>query len=73
MPAKPLSEDEKAVVRDLIARHGGRLAVRPNEKAILIGERAFFNFISEWTDIVVGSCEQAVNRKISEELARYEK
>lgn len=73
MQAKTLSDDEKAVVRDLVARHGGKLAFRPNESAVLFGERAFWDFMSEWTALVAAACQSAVNRKIDEEISNYEK
>jgi len=65
--SKPLSEDERTVALRMFASNRGQKAFRPDEKALIIGERDFWSFMADWTELVVLACEEAVNRKIGDQ------
>lgn len=68
MKIKFMSDSERAVALDMFLRKGGKTALRPHEKALLIGEKDFYEFMSEWTDIVVLSCAAAMDKQTQPEL-----
>lgn len=60
---KPLSDQERFVVTDMLKRHNGKIAVRPHEEALLIGRDDFWAFMAEWTSLVVRACREVVDRE----------
>lgn len=59
----PLSAQERLVVKDMLRRHNGKIAIRPNEEALLISQDDFWRFMSEWTSLVVRACREVVDRE----------
>jgi hypothetical protein len=64
--SKPLSPEERAVALRVFASNRGQEAVRPDEKAMIIGEVDFWRFMADWTQLVTLACEEAINRKLRE-------